>query len=106
MDLPTGTTVPYYLHAPVTGFYFLAAALFALVKMQKAKPISTNLKRIIVALSTAILIGFLAEVLYYLSRSLTELSYVVPHHATIQCLGAILVWIPLCLDLTIGNSII
>jgi hypothetical protein len=67
MNLSIGTTVLYYLHALVTGFYFVEAALFALVKLQKVKPILLNLERILVALSTAILISFLVKVLYYLS---------------------------------------
>jgi hypothetical protein len=75
--------VLYYLHALVTGFYFVGAALFALVKLQKAKLILLNLERIVITLSTAILTRFLAKVLYYLSRLLAELNYVVLHYATI-----------------------
>jgi ABC-type transport system involved in Fe-S cluster assembly fused permease/ATPase subunit len=103
MGRPTATGAQYsimvlldYLHAPFVGFYFLAAAGFGLAILQKAKPISSKRRRLTIALSIAILAGFFAEVLYYLSRGLAEPDYIAPQHAAIRCLGAILVWIPLC----------
>jgi len=95
-----------YLHAPFVGCYFLGAAGFALAILHKAKTISSKRRRIVITLSIGILIGFFAEVLYYLTRALADSSYVAPQHAAIRCLGAILVWIPLTSALARGNSFV
>lgn len=95
-----------YMHAPIVGCYFLGAAGFALAILQKAKPLSLKRRRITIILSIAILVGYIAEVLYYLSRSLSDVTYVAPQHHAIRCLGSILVWIPLSSALARGDSFI
>jgi ABC-type transport system involved in Fe-S cluster assembly fused permease/ATPase subunit len=95
-----------YLHAPFVGFYFLGAAGFALASLQKAKLLSLKRRRLVTVLSIAITIGYIAEVLYYLSRVLADTTYVAPQHAAIRCLGAILVWLPLSSALAKGETFI
>ncbi|KAF2675836.1 ATP-binding cassette-type vacuolar membrane transporter-like protein Hmt1, partial [Lentithecium fluviatile CBS 122367] len=95
-----------YLHAPFVGFYFLGAVGFSLAILQKAKPLPLKRRRIAITLSIALLVGYLAEVLYYLSRSIAEAGYTAPEHAAIRCLGSILVWIPLTSALARGKTFI
>jgi ABC-type transport system involved in Fe-S cluster assembly fused permease/ATPase subunit len=95
-----------YLYAPVVGIYFLGAAGYALAILQRAKPISRKRRVISITLSLVTLIGFIGEVLYYLTQALADATYIAPHYAAIRCLGAILVWIPLISALTRGNSLV
>jgi hypothetical protein len=93
-----------YLHAPVVRVCFLGAAGYAI--LQRAKPISLKRRVVAMKLSLALLIGFIAEVLHYLTRALADAAYKTPHYAAIRCLGAILVWIPLSSSLTRGNHLV
>jgi ABC-type transport system involved in Fe-S cluster assembly fused permease/ATPase subunit len=95
-----------YLHAPFVGFYFLGASGFALAILQKATLLSLKRRRLVITLSIAILVGYLVEVLYYLSRALAETTYVAPQHAAIRCLGSLLFWIPLSSALIKGETFI
>ncbi|KAF2870322.1 heavy metal tolerance protein precursor [Massariosphaeria phaeospora] len=52
----------------------------------------------------AILACYLAEVLYYFSRSMADGEYQAPHHAAIRCLGMILIWIPLTSSLLTAET--
>jgi ABC-type transport system involved in Fe-S cluster assembly fused permease/ATPase subunit len=88
-----------YMQAPVVAFYYLGAAVFALCVLQKAKPISLKRRRLIIFSSLTLLIGYVAEVLYYFSRFVADTQYTAPQHSVIRCLGSILIWIPLCSSL-------
>ncbi|KAJ4298886.1 hypothetical protein N0V90_004129 [Kalmusia sp. IMI 367209] len=113
MTNPRGSAAQYaamvlldYMQAPTVGFYFLAATGFGMCTLQKSKPISFKRRRLGCALALAVLAGYIAEVLYYFSRSLADLQYTAPKHAAIRCLGSILVWIPLSSSLITGTSFI
>lgn len=93
-----------YLQAPSVGLYWLAATGFGMCVLQKAKPISLRRRRLVIALAFVLLVAYVAEVLYYLSRSLADLQYTAPKHAVIRCLGSILVWIPLASSIVTATS--
>ncbi|PSN75465.1 ATP-binding cassette-type vacuolar membrane transporter-like protein Hmt1 [Corynespora cassiicola Philippines] len=93
-----------YMHAPAMGLYFFGAFTYGIVTLQKPKRLPLNRKRTALALIACLLTGFVAELLYYLSRSFAELQYQAPQHAAIRCLGSILVWIPLSSSLYSSES--
>ncbi|KAF9729660.1 hypothetical protein PMIN06_012983 [Paraphaeosphaeria minitans] len=102
MASPRGSVAQYsamvlldYMQAPSVGLYFLAATAFGMCVLQKSRPISRKRRRLTIAIAFALLVGYVAELIYYLSRSLAELQYTAPQHAAIRCLGSVLVWIPL-----------
>jgi ABC-type transport system involved in Fe-S cluster assembly fused permease/ATPase subunit len=102
MANPKGSAAQYsamvlldYMQAPSMGLYFLAATAFSMSVLQKSKPISPARRRLAIGIAFALLAGYVAELLYYLSRSFADLQYTAPQHAAIRCLGSILVWIPL-----------
>jgi len=95
-----------YMQAPAVGLYYLGATAFAMCVLQKPKPISLKHRRIGIALVLVILLGYIAEVLFYFSQSLADLHYTAPQHAAIRCLGSILVWLPLSSALASGKTLI
>ncbi|KAF2438099.1 hypothetical protein P171DRAFT_437182 [Karstenula rhodostoma CBS 690.94] len=82
-----------YMQAPSVGLYFLAATAFGMCVLQKSKPVSHKRRRLAIAIVFALLVGYVAELLYYLSRSFADLQYTAPQHAAIRYLGSVLVWI-------------
>lgn len=84
-----------YMHAPTIGFFYMGACIFSICVLQKPVPISYKRRRGILLCMSTILLGYLTEVLYYFSRSMSELQYEAPEPAAIRCLGSILVWSPL-----------
>ncbi|KAL1610548.1 hypothetical protein SLS60_002217 [Paraconiothyrium brasiliense] len=113
MANPRGSAAQYsamvlldYVQAPSVGLYFLAATGFGMCVLQKSKPISLKRRRLAIAIAFALLVGYVAELLYYLSRALADLQYTAPQHAAIRCLGSILVWIPLSSSIVTGKTFI
>lgn len=94
------------MQAPSVGLYFLAATAFGVSVLQKSKPVSWKRRRLAIAIAFALLVGYIAELLYYLSRSLTDLQYTAPQHAAIRCLGSVLVWIPLSSSIVTSDKFI
>ncbi|KAH7381205.1 hypothetical protein DE146DRAFT_279093 [Phaeosphaeria sp. MPI-PUGE-AT-0046c] len=94
-----------YMHAPTVGFYFLGACAFGLCVLQKPKPISRKRRRGILAFAAITLLSYIAEVLYYFSRSLAEAEYEPPKPSAIRCLGSILTWGPLLYQLWSSKSV-
>jgi ABC-type transport system involved in Fe-S cluster assembly fused permease/ATPase subunit len=84
-----------YLHAPAVGFYFLGACAFSFCILEQPKPLPHTRRRGVLALTAVTLVAYVAEVLYYFSRSMTHSDYEPPKPAAICCLGSILVWSPL-----------
>jgi hypothetical protein len=84
-----------YIHAPIVGFYYLAACAFSLCVLQKPKRISRKRRRGVLALATISLVAYITEVLYYFSRSIAEENYEPPKPAALRCLGSILIWSPI-----------
>lgn len=95
-----------YLQAPLVGTYWFAATAFGMCVLQKPVPITSKRRRVAMICASALLVGYIAEVLYYLSRSLADLQYTAPQHAAIRCLGSILVWIPLTSSIVTGTTFI
>ncbi|ORY03739.1 hypothetical protein BCR34DRAFT_605114 [Clohesyomyces aquaticus] len=95
-----------YLHAPVVGFYFLGALTFGICILQKSTLLSWKRRRIALPLMSTILVTYIGEVLYYLGQSVSDPLYTAPKHAAIHCLGSILVWGCLTLQLFRAKSMI
>lgn len=111
MANPQGSAAQYsamvlldYMQAPSVGLYFLAATAFGICVLQKPKKISLKGQRLAIALAFTLLAGYIAELLYYLSRSLADAQYTAPKHAAIRCLGSLLVWIPLSSSVATGTT--
>ncbi|KAF1850190.1 uncharacterized protein K460DRAFT_271562 [Cucurbitaria berberidis CBS 394.84] len=94
-----------YMHAPTVGFYYLGACAFSLCILQKSKPISHERRRGVLALTVALLLSYVTEVLYYFSRSMADWQYEAPEPAAVRCLGSILVWSPLICSLWTSKSL-
>lgn len=82
-----------YIHAPIIILYYLGTHIFSLCISQKAELISRKRRRCILAFLFTILVAYIAEILYYLRRSIEGRDYEVPQFSAIRCLGSILVWI-------------
>lgn len=94
-----------FLRAPVVGFYFLGALTFGVCILQKPKPLPMKRRRVAITLMLAILLGYFAELLYYLSRSIADDNYKTPHNSVIDCLGSLLAWGPLSASLARAGSV-
>ncbi|KAJ5042642.1 hypothetical protein J3E74DRAFT_448405 [Bipolaris maydis] len=81
-----------YIQAPVVGFYYLGACTFGLCVLQKTRVVSQKRRISIVVFMVTILLAYITEVLYYLSRSIANSEYTAPQFFAIRCLGSVLVW--------------
>ncbi|KAK7182001.1 uncharacterized protein CC84DRAFT_1168865 [Paraphaeosphaeria sporulosa] len=113
MANPRGSVAQYsamvlldYMQAPSVGLYFLAATAFGMCVLQKSKPISRKRRRLTITIAFTLLVGYVAELIYYLSRSIADLQYTAPQHAAIRCLGSVLVWIPLSSSIVTSKTFI
>jgi ABC-type transport system involved in Fe-S cluster assembly fused permease/ATPase subunit len=93
-----------YAHAPTVGFYFLGAAAFAMIVLQRPEPLPRKRQFLASVLSITLLATYLMEVSFYLIRSLSS-KYQAPHPAVSNCLGSILVWSPLSAAITKAGSV-
>lgn len=93
-----------YAHAPTVGFYFLGASAFAMIILQQTEPLPRKRQRLASTLAISLLASYVAEVLFYLIRSVSS-DYHAAHAAVCNCLGSILVWSPLTAALTNAGSV-
>ncbi|KAF1998574.1 hypothetical protein P154DRAFT_621694 [Amniculicola lignicola CBS 123094] len=93
-----------YMHAPIVGCYYAGAAVFGAIVLQKPKLLPSKRRRIGAALIAAIVVSYISEVVYNVSRSFAEEDYDPVQHAVVQCLGSILVWTPLGISLAGSDS--
>jgi ABC-type transport system involved in Fe-S cluster assembly fused permease/ATPase subunit len=93
-----------YAHAPAVGCYFLGAAAFAMIVLQKPERLPPKRQRLASILAIALLAAYFAQVLYYLVRSLTS-NHHASHAAVSDCLGSILVWCPLSVAVIKAGSV-
>jgi hypothetical protein len=105
LELPRGLTLLRYMHAPIVAFYFAGAHTIGFCVLQKPKIISHKRRRGILAFTGLTLLAYIAEVLYYFSRSLAEREYEPPKPAAIRCLGSILTWGPLLYQIWSSKSL-
>ncbi|KAF2713484.1 ATP-binding cassette-type vacuolar membrane transporter-like protein Hmt1 [Pleomassaria siparia CBS 279.74] len=94
-----------YIHAPVVASVFLCAYIVAVCVLQKQIPLPLQRRRIAKALVLTMLTGYVAELLYYLVRNISEADFEPPQHAAFHCLGSILVWIPLSLSIVASSPL-
>jgi ABC-type transport system involved in Fe-S cluster assembly fused permease/ATPase subunit len=97
-------TVLDYMQAPATGFYFVAALTFALCTLQKPIALKFKRRRISVSLLSIIVLCYVAQALYYLSRIIADENWSAPQHAGIHVLGSIMVLGALDLSLYKADS--
>jgi hypothetical protein len=72
-----------YMQAPLEGLYFLAAIAFGVTVLQKSKLVTRKRRRLVIAIAFTFLIGYVVELLYYLSRLFADLHYTAPQHTAI-----------------------
>ncbi|EUC27158.1 hypothetical protein COCCADRAFT_31288 [Bipolaris zeicola 26-R-13] len=109
-DMPTSPfdatlTLMINIQAPVVGFYYLGACSFGLCVLQKTQMVSQKRRISIVAFMVTILLAYITEALYYLSRSIADSEYAAPQFFAIRCLGSMLVWSPLSCTLWASKSL-
>jgi len=84
-----------YIHAPMIAACFMGYLIVSVCVLQKPIALPLKRRRIAKAFVLTLLTGYVAEILYYFSRYISENSFETPQHAAFHCLGSILIWIPL-----------
>ena len=79
--------------------------MFSLCVLQKTRMVSQKRRISIVTFMVTILLAYITEVLYYLSRSIADSEYTAPQSLAIRCLESILVWSPLSYMLWVSKSL-
>jgi ABC-type transport system involved in Fe-S cluster assembly fused permease/ATPase subunit len=94
-----------YMNAPFVGFYFLGSLFFAFCILQKPKSLPMKRRRVVITLMFTTLLAYIAELLYYLVRAISDHNYAAPQHAVIHCLGSLLAWAPLSASLVKADTL-
>jgi hypothetical protein len=84
-----------YIHAPMVAACFMSYLIVSVCILQKPVALPLQRRRIAKVFVLALLTGYVAEVLYYFGRYVSEKGFQTPQHAAFHCLGSILVWFPL-----------
>lgn len=102
--LTTAITVLDYMQAPATGAYFLASLIFALATLQKPIDLKFKRRRISFSLFSVIVLSYIAQALYYLSRIRADENWAAPQHAGIHVLSSIVILGAIDLSLAKANA--
>ncbi|KAF2191930.1 hypothetical protein K469DRAFT_805168 [Zopfia rhizophila CBS 207.26] len=94
------------MYALTVAFYYLSALAFSALILQKSSPLIFKLRRIPVSFMSIIILSYMAQLFYYLSRTLIADDLSTPQHAAIHALGSLLVWVPLTLSLLKSKAVL